>query len=128
MQNKNLPLSPHLQVYRWYFTMFLSILHRATGFALSAGALLLCGWLLATASGEYDFHRFHECLSHPIGQLMLIGWLYSFVFHFLNGLRHLVWDTGYWLEKKSAAASGYAVFFASMIVTLALWLFAKGFA
>ena len=29
------PLSPHLQIFRWYFTMALSIAHRATGIALA---------------------------------------------------------------------------------------------
>ncbi|HFD15787.1 MAG TPA: succinate dehydrogenase, cytochrome b556 subunit, partial [Rhodospirillales bacterium] len=28
------PLSPHLQIYRWYLTMATSIAHRITGVAL----------------------------------------------------------------------------------------------
>ena len=35
------PLSPHLQVYRWQLTSVMSILHRATGIALSVGPILL---------------------------------------------------------------------------------------
>ncbi len=46
MTVSNRPLSPHLQIYRWQWTMTLSILHRATGVALSVGALLLVCWLL----------------------------------------------------------------------------------
>jgi succinate dehydrogenase / fumarate reductase cytochrome b subunit len=34
------PLSPHLGIYRWQYTMALSILHRVTGVALSVGLLL----------------------------------------------------------------------------------------
>ena len=41
MNTGNRPLSPHLQVYRWEWTMLLSITHRATGIALAVGALLL---------------------------------------------------------------------------------------
>ena len=37
------PLSPHLQVYRWQLTSVMSILHRATGIALSVGTILLGG-------------------------------------------------------------------------------------
>ena len=44
------PLSPHLQVYRPQMTSVLSILHRATGVALSAGVVVLVYWLVALAS------------------------------------------------------------------------------
>ena len=36
MQGVQRPLSPHLQVYRWQITMWLSSLHRITGLLLSA--------------------------------------------------------------------------------------------
>ena len=39
------PLSPHLSIYRFAYTMALSILHRITGVALSAGLVLLVVWL-----------------------------------------------------------------------------------
>ena len=51
MNTGNRPLSPHLQVYRWQWTMMLSITHRATGVALAVGALLLVCWLLALLGG-----------------------------------------------------------------------------
>ena len=38
------PLSPHLQVYKPQLTSVLSILHRATGIALSVGALCGAMW------------------------------------------------------------------------------------
>ena len=34
------PLSPHLSVYRFAYTMALSILHRITGVALAAGLIV----------------------------------------------------------------------------------------
>ena len=37
------PLSPHLDVYRFAYTMATSILHRITGVVLSAGLLLTLG-------------------------------------------------------------------------------------
>jgi succinate dehydrogenase / fumarate reductase cytochrome b subunit len=44
-------LSPFLTVYRWQYTMALSILHRVTGCALSVGLLLFAYWLAAAATG-----------------------------------------------------------------------------
>ena len=49
------PLSPHLQVYRFQWTMALSISHRITGVGLALGTLLLVYWLAAAASGPEAF-------------------------------------------------------------------------
>ena len=51
------PLSPHLQIYRWQWTMALSILHRTAGVALGFGSLLLVYWLFAAARGPAAFSR-----------------------------------------------------------------------
>jgi succinate dehydrogenase / fumarate reductase cytochrome b subunit len=128
MQNNPLPLSPHLQVHHWYFTMFLSILHRATGVALVAGTVLFAWWLLAGASGEESFAQFHVFTASWIGQIMLFGWLYSYIFHFLNGVRHLVWDWGHGLDLKSAQRSGLVVFAGSLLLTAFMWFVIKGVA
>ena len=49
------PLSPHLQIYKRQLTSVLSILHRATGVALSVGTLFLVWWLVAAATGDAAF-------------------------------------------------------------------------
>ena len=46
MSELNRPLSPHLGIYKWSVTMALSVLHRATGAALSMAALALVVWLV----------------------------------------------------------------------------------
>src|SRR5271169_6259674 len=89
------PLSPHLQIYRWPVTMATSITHRATGVALSAGTLLLAWWLIATASGPEAFATFQNLAANPIGEIVLLGFVWSLAFHLLNGIRHLAWDLGY---------------------------------
>jgi len=120
------PLSPHLQVYRWQLTMTLSILHRLTGMGLAFGAALLTWWLIAALQGSAAFKTFHDFTSSIIGQLMLLGWVWAFAFHFLNGIRHLVWDTGRWLTLKGAYASGYTVAALSLLATVAIWYAATG--
>ena len=45
------PLSPHLGVYKFMYTMSLSIMHRITGLAASVGLLVFVWWLMALASG-----------------------------------------------------------------------------
>lgn len=126
MSNIERPLSPHLQVYKWQLTMALSILHRVTGFGLALGAVPLTWWLLAAVNGEEAYQQFQSYAHSVIGQLMIFGWVFSFTFHFLNGIRHMVWDTGKWLDLKSAYASGYAVVAGAVIFTGAIW-FAAGY-
>ncbi|MGD8810767.1 MAG: succinate dehydrogenase, cytochrome b556 subunit [Gammaproteobacteria bacterium] len=122
MNTGNRPLSPHIQVYRWQWTMLLSITHRATGIALSVGALLLVCWLLAVASGPAAFADVHGFMGSWIGRLLLFGWTWSLMYHLANGIRHLFWDAGVGLELPAAQASGYAVVVLSIAATLAIWL------
>ena len=68
------PKSPHLGIYRWPATMFASILNRATGIALSIGALLLVWWLVAAATGPAAFALVQQFLISPLGLLLLLGW------------------------------------------------------
>lgn len=119
----NRPLSPHLQVYRWQYTMALSILHRTTGCALSVGLILFVYWLAAIAGGEVAYARAQEVFAHPLIQIALAGFSFAFFYHFMNGIRHLMWDTGHGLERRSARLSGWIAFLAALVSTLAFWAF-----
>ena len=121
MNTGNRPLSPHIQVYRWQWTMLLSIVHRATGTALSVGALLMVSWLLALASGPAAFAEVHGFIGSWLGRLMLFGWTWALMYHLSNGIRHLFWDAGVGLELPAAQASGYAAVIVSIAATVAIW-------
>lgn len=116
------PLSPHLQVYRWQYTMALSILHRATGCALSVGLILFVYWLAALAGGEAAYAQAQALFAHPLMQIVLVGFSFAFFYHFMNGIRHLMWDTGHGLERRSARMSGWIAFIAAVVCTLAFWV------
>src|ERR1041384_4168633 len=96
--NSSRPLSPHLGVYKFMYTMSLSILHRITGVAATFGFLALVWWLMALATGPDAYAHAMALLSMPLAKLLLVGFTFSFVYHFCNGIRHLVWDTGRGLE------------------------------
>src|ERR671929_48244 len=60
------PLSPHLTIWRWGPHMLVSILHRATGTALSiAGLAVLTWWLMAIAEGQDAYSTFTKAAAHP---------------------------------------------------------------
>ena len=97
------PLSPFLTVYRWQYTMALSILHRVTGCALSVGLLLFVYWLVAAAQRRTQRTKPRSSFfAHPLVRVLLIGFSFAFFYHLLNGVRHLMWDTGHGLERKAA--------------------------
>jgi len=116
------PLSPHLGVYKFMYTMSLSILHRITGCAASFGFLVFVWWLMALASGPAAYASAMSCLGSPFAKLLLVGFTFSFVYHFCNGIRHLVWDTGRGLERAQARRSGLVVIVVSLLLTsAAVW-------
>jgi succinate dehydrogenase / fumarate reductase cytochrome b subunit len=116
------PLSPHLQIYRWYLTMALSIAHRASGAALSFGLLFLSWWLLALAGGPESFARVEWWKDSVLGVLFLFGMTFALAYHLGNGVRHLVWDMGYGFEPETARLSGIAVLAFAGAVTVFVWL------
>ncbi|MBM4214959.1 MAG: succinate dehydrogenase, cytochrome b556 subunit [Gammaproteobacteria bacterium] len=110
------PLSPHIGVYKFAYTMATSIVHRATGVVLSVGLLALAGWLIAAASGPEAYAIAVAILGGAFGQLLLAGWLVAFSYHLFNGLRHLNWDLGRGLEKHEARHSAAIVVVATLLL------------
>jgi succinate dehydrogenase / fumarate reductase cytochrome b subunit len=115
------PLSPHLQVYRWQITSVLSILHRATGVALSVGTLLLVAWLVALATSDAAFAAVQGFIGSPIGYLVLFGWTVSLFYHLCNGIRHLAWDAGHGFEIRTVHTTGWTVVIATVVLTVIAW-------
>lgn len=122
MTDPGRPLSPHLSVYRWPITMVLSILHRATGVAMTLGLVVVALWLTSLAAGPETYVVFTSAMSTLAGRLLLLGWTFAFFFHLGNGVRHLFWDAGYGFEKSQANASAWFVLSAAAVATAAFWV------
>jgi succinate dehydrogenase / fumarate reductase cytochrome b subunit len=117
------PTSPHLGIYRWQIGNTLSILHRLTGIALAFGLLALCYWLISLAGGSHAYAAAVRLFASPVGLLCLMGWSFAFLYHLLNGVRHLFWDAGYGFERAQRHASGWFAVLGSIVLTLCLWFF-----
>ena len=118
------PLSPHLQVWRWHITMASSILHRATGVALYVGALIAAAWAVSLARGPEAYASFKGLMGAPIGKVVMFGLTLSFFYHLANGVRHLVWDAGRGFNIKTANATSVLVFAFTAAATIAVWAIA----
>lgn len=126
MTTRERPISPHIQIYRWQWTMLLSITHRITGIGLSVGTLLLVWWLVAAASGPESYAAAQGFMSHWIGRLLLFGWTWALFYHLGNGIRHLFWDAGKGFELATGYATGWIVVVASLGLTGLAWIIAYG--
>jgi len=102
--------------------MTLSILHRATGVAMTVGLIVLAAWLVSASRGQADYEQFIALMSTLVGRLLLIGWSFAFFYHLANGIRHLVWDTGRGLEIHQANASAWFVIILAVVVTAVFWM------
>lgn len=116
------PLSPHLQVYRWQLTSVLSILHRLTGVGLSLSIPFLVVWLGALAGGRETFDYVLGWYAHPFGLYVLAKILWAFMYHLLNGIRHLAWDGGYGFTLSATYRSGWLVVVSSLGLTALIWM------
>jgi succinate dehydrogenase / fumarate reductase, cytochrome b subunit len=114
------PLSPHLQIYRPQWTSVMSILHRLTGIALVVGLPFLA-WFLWSVNDRAAFETSLWFWGSPVGIFMLMGWSFALSFHFLSGLRHLIFDTGGLFAITDAERAGKAVVFCAVLLTLSVW-------
>jgi succinate dehydrogenase cytochrome b subunit len=114
------PLSPHLSVYKFKYTLATSILNRLTGIALSFALLLLAYWLMSVASGALAQQRAQRLLGLPLLKLVYVAFLFAFCYHLCAGIRHLVWDTGHGLERAQSQRSAWLIVSASVLLTLVL--------
>ncbi|MBR9824618.1 MAG: succinate dehydrogenase, cytochrome b556 subunit [Alphaproteobacteria bacterium] len=117
------PLSPHLQVWRWHATMASSILHRATGVANSVGAVAIAIWLILLATGNEGSIAFlFDGAMAWVTRFGLILLTYSVAYHWLNGLRHLIWDFGKGYDPKGSNTRSVMIMIGAVIPTVLLWL------
>ena len=116
------PLSPHLQIYKPQITSMLSILHRATGIALSIGSVILVLWIVALTLGENTYLIYSNLINNWFVKLIIFGFTFALFYHLSNGIRHLFWDAGYGYDLKHAYISGVAVIISSLSLTSITWL------
>ena len=124
---KSRPVSPHLTIWRWGPGMLVSILHRATGIAVSfAGLGILTWWLMAIAGGAEAYASFEKYATSPVGLIVLIGLSWSFFQHLLSGIRHLTMDTGAAFELETNKRFAILTIVGSVLLTALLWIYLLG--
>ena len=114
------PLTPHLQIYKWQISSLLSITHRRTGVVNAIAISLIFIWFLLTINNEKIL--FENILNSFFGKFISVSLCWTFSFHILNEIRHLVWDIGYGFDPKISKMTGYATLILSFLFTIIIYL------
>ena len=107
------PMSPHLTIYQPQLTWLMSIGHRVTGAGI-AGVIYGFGMTSSlTSSSPYELtNKICEMIgTMPLWMVLMGKFALSvpFMYHLLNGIRHLIWDTGRALTLKGVYVTGWIV-------------------
>ena len=121
MYEKN-PLSPHLQIYKWHLSMILSITHRIIGVVNSLAILFICLWTISLLFGEENYEIIKILFQSFFGKIIIIGLSWSFSFHILSEIRHLIWDLGYGFDLKISKITGVITIIGSLALTVLIYL------
>ena len=113
------PLTPHLQIYKWQISSLLSITHRITGVINAIAISLICIWFLLTINNEKIL--FENILNSFFGKFISISLCWTFSFHILNEIRHLIWDAGYGFDLKITKITGYATLILSFLLAIIIY-------
>ena len=113
------PLTPHLQIYKWQISSLLSIAHRITGVINAIAISLICIWFLLTINNEKIL--FEKILNSFFGKFISISLCWTFSFHILNEIRHLIWDAGYGFDLKISKITGYATLILSFLLAIIIY-------
>ena len=119
------PLSPHVQIWRWHATMAASIAHRVSGIALYVGSALIAALIISLAIGPDAYATMMDLVLSIPGRIVLLGFTGALSYHFLNGVRHLVWDgPGVGFSPKVASAVSIFNFLLATAITFGIWALA----
>ena len=126
MENNN-PLSPHLQIYKWQISSLLSITHRIVGVINFFAIVLICIWAIMLVFGENSYSILNTILNSGFGKFLTISLCWTFSFHILNELRHLIWDAGYGFDLKISKITGIIAFVGSFVLTILFYTLGRNF-
>ena len=122
MENKDKPLSPHLQVYRWHISSLLSIAHRIVGVINFIGFIFISSVLLFSSFNSQIFQIISQSF---FGKFLIISLCWSFSFQIVNEIRHLAWDIGYGFDLKVSQITGIISIIASFVLAILLYLLGR---
>ena len=103
--------------YRLPLAGIVSILHRISGFLMFALLPFVLYLFELSVRSEISFAYFHGIASHWFAKLILLALIWAYMQHFCAGVRHLLMDVHFGLDKDSARKSAASVLAVSLLLT-----------
>ena len=72
----------------------------------------------AAGLGEDAYVQFDAILSSIPAKIVLFGFTISILYHLINGVRHLVWDTGRGFDLTTATQMAWGVIIGSVALAI----------
>ena len=113
--------------YRLPLAGVVSILHRVSGLLMFALLPLIVWFFDTSLSSEISFERFAGAFVSGIGwvpgwliKLVALALIWSYLHHFIAGVRHLWMDMTHSVTKEQGRSSAVVTLAASAVLTVAL--------
>jgi len=85
----------------------------------------ICVWSLFLLLGTDNYQPIHLFLNTFFGKFIAVSLCWSFSFHMVNELRHLIWDMGYGFDLKVSKITGVLALIGSFIFAILFYLIGK---
>lgn len=108
----NRSLSPHLLLYKSHITSITSIFHRITGFVCSI-LLIFCPLTFVVLYSFFSLNLMYLLSFYisSISNVLFYLLFYIFVYHIINGIRHILCDFSIGLNIHDITIGGFLTFF-----------------
>ncbi|KAI9332148.1 succinate dehydrogenase cytochrome B subunit, mitochondrial [Zopfochytrium polystomum] len=116
------PISPHLSIYQPQLTWVMSGLHRVTAVAVGGVFYLFAMTYAIAPFSSASVAASVAALPFAVKFLGKAAIVFPTVYHSLNGIRHLVWDSVTALTLTGVYQTGYTVIAATVLVSTILCL------
>lgn len=123
MAKTNRPVSPHVTIYQFPMGALTSITNRVTGVALSVGCLGVASLELVSSGMTQQILTTVATSGGPVlGGMAKFTVGFPLVYHYLGGVRHLVWDyfPDQYLNNVDVEKASYVLVGGSLVLSLGL--------
>lgn len=95
-----------------------SILHRISGVLMILSIPVVTALFASALSGPQGFAAAAAFVGHPLAKLALLVLGWAFLHHLFAGIRHLVIDMGWGVDRRAARKSAWTALSAALAVAV----------
>lgn len=118
MASTNRPVYLNLFKIKLPISGIISIFHRLTGVLMFVAIPVSLYLLQLTVTGVSSYEAVVSLMLHPLSRFFILLMTWSFVHHLLTGIRFLLIDLDFFLDKSSIRYSAWAVVSLEFLVML----------